>query len=52
MELAGLPDSTKTNDGELEDEVIKRFEEVGVKETQKSFHVIHILRNKKVVKRN
>ena len=49
MELVGLPDNTKTNDGELEDEVIKRFEETGVKVTKRSFHAIHILRNEKVV---
>ena len=47
VELVGLPDNT--NDGELEDAVIKTFEEAGVKVTKRSFHAIHRLRNKKVV---
>ena len=47
MELVGLPDNT--NDGELEDAVIKIFEEAVVKVTKISFHEIHRLRNKKVV---
>ena len=47
VELVGLPDNT--DDGELEDAVIKTFEEAGVKVTKRSFHVIHRLRNKKVV---
>ena len=47
VELVGLPDNT--NDGELEDAVIKIFEEPGVKVTKRSFHAIHRLRNKKVV---
>ena len=41
LELVGLPDNT--NDGELEDGVIKTFEEVGVKVTKRSFHAIHRL---------
>ena len=44
VELVGIPDNT--NDGELEDAVIKTFEEAVVK---RSFHAIHRLRNKKVV---
>ena len=47
VELVGLPDST--NDGELEDTVIKTFEEAGVKVTKRSFHAIHRLQNKKVL---
>ena len=47
VELVGLPDNT--NDGELEDAVIKTFEEAGVKVTKRSFHAIHRLRNKKMV---
>ena len=47
MELVGLPDNT--NDGDLEDAVIKTFEEAGVKVTKRSFHAIHRLRNKKMV---
>ena len=47
VELLGLPDNT--NDGELEDAVIKTFEEAGVKVTKTSFHAVHRLRNKKVV---
>ena len=47
VELVGLPDNT--NDGDLEDAVIKTFEEAGVKVTKRSFHAIHRLRNKKVV---
>ena len=47
VELVGLPDNT--NDGELEDAVIKIFEEAVVKVTKISFHEIHRLRNKKVV---
>ena len=47
MELVGLPDDT--NDGELEEAVIKTFDEAGVKVTKRSFHAIHRLRNKKVV---
>ena len=41
LELVGLPDNT--NDGELEDAVIKTFEEAGVKVTKRSFHAIHRL---------
>ena len=44
VELVGIPDNT--NDGELEDAVIKTFEEAVVK---RSFHAIHRFRNKKVV---
>ena len=47
MELIGLPDNT--NNGELEDAVIKTFEEAGVKVTKRSFHAIYRLQNKKVV---
>ena len=47
VELAGLPDNA--NDGELEDAVIKTFDEAGVKVTKRSFHAIHRLRNKKLV---
>ena len=47
MELVVLPDSTI--DEELEDAVIKTFEEAGVKVTKRSFYAIHRLRNKKVV---
>ena len=47
MELVGLPDNT--NDGELEDAVIKTFEEAGAKATKRSFHAIHRLGNKKMV---
>ena len=36
VELVGLPDNT--NDEELEDAVIKTFDEAGVKVTKKSFH--------------
>ena len=38
VELVGLPDNT--NDGELEDAVIKTFDEAGVKVTKRSFHGI------------
>ena len=38
VELAGLPDNA--NDGELEDAVIKTFDEAGVKVTKRSFHGI------------
>ena len=55
MELVGLPDNT--NDGELEDAVIKTFDKAGVKVTKRSFYAIivirngiHRLRNKKVVR--
>ena len=41
LELVGLPDNT--NDGELEDGVIKTFEEAEVKVTKRSFHAIHRL---------
>ena len=47
VELVGLPDNT--NDGELEDAVIKTFEEAGAKATKRSFHAIHRLGNKKMV---
>ena len=47
VELVGIPDNT--NDGELEDAVIKTFEEAVVKVIKRSFHAIHRLRNKKVV---
>ena len=42
-----LPDNTI--DKELEDAVIKTFEETGVKVTKRSFYAIHRLWNKKVV---
>ena len=45
LELVGLPDNT--NDGELEDAVIKTFEEAGVKVTKRSFHAIHRLQKKR-----
>ena len=38
VELIGLPD--KTNNGELEDAVIKTFEGAAVKVTKRSFHAI------------
>ena len=44
VELVGLPDNT--NNGELEDAVIKTFKEVGVKVTKRSSHAIHRLRKK------
>ena len=47
MELVGLPDNT--NDGELEDAVIKTFGEAGVKVTKRSSHAIHRLRKKMVI---
>ena len=47
VELARLPDNT--NDEEIEDPVIKTFEEVGIKVTKRSFHEIHRLQNKTVV---
>ena len=47
VELVGLPDNT--NNGELEDAVIKTFKEVGVKVTKRSSHAIHRLRKKMVI---
>ena len=47
VELVDLPDNT--NDGELEDAVIKTLKEAGVKVTKLSFHTIHRLQNKMVV---
>ena len=38
VELVGLPD--KTNNGELEDAVIKIFEEAGVKVTKINSHAV------------
>ena len=47
VELVDLPDNT--NNGELEDAVIKTLKEAGVKVTKLSFHAIHRLQNKKMV---
>ena len=41
VKLVGFLDNT--NDGELEDAVIRTFEEAEVKVTKRSFHAIHRL---------
>ena len=47
VELVGLPDNT--NDGELEDAVIKTYGKVGVKVTKRSFYAIIVIRNGKIM---
>ena len=41
VKLVGFPNNT--NDGELEDAVIRTFEEAEVKMAKRSFHAIHRL---------
>ena len=47
IELVGLPD--ETNGEDLEDMVVKSFKTAGVNVTQRDFHAIHRMKNKKVV---